>query len=140
LIDAGLEVALFGRYWDRYSKTRPYWRGIAGQEAIRSASAAARICLCLVRRANRDGHTMRSFEAAAIGGCLLVEDTTDHRALFGRNDHAVRYFRSIPEMIHQAKHLVANADIRNRLSLHLRQTFDWERHSYAERLAAMLGI
>jgi spore maturation protein CgeB len=140
LIDAGLDVALFGGYWGRYSKTRPYWRGIASQEAIRSASAAARICLCAVRRANRDGHTMRSFEAAAIGGCLLVEDTTDHRALFGRNDHAVRYFSSIPEMVQQAKDLVGNADTRYRLSLQLRETFGRERHSYAERLAAMLSI
>jgi hypothetical protein len=95
----GLDVALFGGYWDRYSKTRSYWRGLAGQDAIRFASAAARICLCLVRRANRDGHTMCSFEAAAIGGCILVEETADHRELFGPNDHAVRYFKTIPEMV-----------------------------------------
>src|SRR5262249_27368305 len=73
LIDAGLRVAVFGGYWDRHAKTRAHWRGLADQDTIRSASAAAKICLCLVRRANRDGHAMRSYEAAAIGGCILAE-------------------------------------------------------------------
>ncbi len=59
--------------------TRANWRGVADQDTIRSASAAARVCLCLVRRANRDGHVMRSFEAAVIGGCILAQDTADHR-------------------------------------------------------------
>ena len=63
------------------------------QVTIRAASASAKVCLCLVRRANRDGHTMRSFEAAAIGGCILAEDTADHREIFGPEDYAARYFR-----------------------------------------------
>ena len=94
MIDAGLDVALFGGYWNRHAKTRSYWRGIADQDTIRSASAATRVCLCLVRRANRDGHVMRSFEAAAIGGCILAEDTADHRQLFGPENQAVRYFQT----------------------------------------------
>jgi spore maturation protein CgeB len=32
LIDAGLNVALFGRYWNRQAKTRPHWCGIADQD------------------------------------------------------------------------------------------------------------
>jgi spore maturation protein CgeB len=138
LIDQGLQLALFGGYWDRYSKTRSFWRGIASQEAIRSASAATRVCLCLVRRANRDGHTMRSFEAAAIGGCILAEDTADHRELFGPNDHAVRYFKDIPEMVQQAKSLIADPDARQRLTFQLRETFERRKHTYANRLATML--
>src|SRR5262245_43648327 len=138
LIDAGLHVALFGQYWDRHSKTRPYSRGIASQDEIRSASAAARICLCLVRRANRDGHTMRSFEAAAIGGCILAEDTPDHRELFGPDDHAVRYFRTNSEMVQQAKLLLADTQARRRLSFRLRERFDLGKHTYANRLATML--
>jgi spore maturation protein CgeB len=138
LIDQGLQLALFGGYWGRHSKTRALWRGMADQNAIRSASAAARICLCLVRRANRDGHTMRSFEAAAIGGCILAEDTADHRELFGPNDHAVRYFKNIPEMVQQAKCLLGDPGARLRLSFQLRQTFEARKHTYANRLAMML--
>jgi spore maturation protein CgeB len=138
LIDEGLHVALFGGYWGGHSKTRPHWRGIADQDAICSASAAARICLCLVRRANRDGHTMRSFEAAAIGGCILAEDTADHRDLFGPHDHAVRYFRTTSEMVQQARLLLADAETRCRLSSQLRDRFDRAKHTYATRLATML--
>ena len=140
LIDEGVRVALFGGYWDRYSKTRPHWRGIAEQDVIRSASAAARICLCLVRRANRDGNTMRSFEAAAIGGCILAEDTADHRELFGPNDHAVRYFKTNVEMLQQAKLLLADGGARRRLSVGLRERFRAGRHTYADRLASMLKL
>ena len=140
LIDAGLNVALFGGYWNRHSKTRPYWRGMADQDTIRSASAAARVCLCLVRRANRDGHVMRSFEAAAIGGCILAEDTADHRELFGPQNHAVRYFGTMAEMVQQAKMLVADAEMRRRLSFELRKRLALGSHTYADRLAEMLRL
>jgi spore maturation protein CgeB len=140
LIEAGLDVALFGGYWERHSATRPHWRGMADQDTIRSASAAARVCLCLVRRANRDGHVMRSFEAAAIGGCILAEDTVDHRELFGRENYAVCYFKTIAEMVQQAKILVADAEARRRLSLELRKRLATGGHTYADRLAAILRL
>jgi len=138
LIDVGLDLALFGGYWDRHAKARRHWRGIADQETIRSASAAARICLCLTRRSNRDGHTMRSFEAAAIGGCILAEDTVDHRELFGPDDLAVRYFKTIPELVQQTKHLLADGDARRRLSSQLAERFGRGKHTYADRLTSML--
>jgi spore maturation protein CgeB len=138
LVDTGLDMALFGGYWNRHAKTRRHWRGIADQDTIRSASAAARICLCLTRRANRDGHTMRSFEAAAIGGCILAEDTADHRELFGPDDHAVRYFKTVSELVRQTKLLLADTDARHRLSLRLAERFSREKHTYADRLTSML--
>jgi spore maturation protein CgeB len=138
LIEEGLQVALFGGYWGRFSNTRPYWRGMADQDAIRAASASARICLCLVRRANRDGNVMRSFEAAAIGGCILAEDTPDHRELFGPDDDAVRYFASTPKMVQQAKSLLADAGPRRRLSARLRERIQHSGNTYAHRLASML--
>jgi spore maturation protein CgeB len=140
LIDSGLNVALFGGYWDRHSTTRPHWRGIADQDTIRAASAEARVCLCVGRRANRDGHAMRSFEAAAIGGCILAEDSADHRELFGPDDHAVRYFKAHAQMVEQAKFLVANAEARRQLALKLRERLAGGKHTYADRLAAMLHM
>jgi spore maturation protein CgeB len=138
LIDTGLNLALFGGYWDRHASARRHWRGLADQDTIRFASAAARICLCLTRRANRDGHTMRSFEAAAIGGCILAEDTADHRELFGPDDHAVRYFTTVPELVRHTKLLLADADARHRLSSQLAERFNRGKHTYADRLTSML--
>jgi spore maturation protein CgeB len=140
LIDAGVSLALFGGYWNLNQKTRTYWGGIVDQDTIRSASAAARICLCLVRRANRDGHGMRSFEAAAIGGCILAEDTADHREFFGPDDHAVRYFSSMEQLVQQAKTLVADEGARRRLSHQLRETLLAGTNTYADRLATILKL
>jgi hypothetical protein len=74
----GSPVLLAGAYWDRYPAFRAYALGIK-----RALTAAAKVNLCLVRRANRDGHVMRSFEIAAIGGCMLAQDTDEHRDIFG---------------------------------------------------------
>ena len=138
LVEAGLTPALFGRYWQNHSKTRAYWRGVAGQDTIRAASATTAICLCLVRRANRDGHVMRSFEAAAIGGCILAEDTEDHRDIYGPNDTAIRYFNTIPGLVQEARKLIADPGARQRLSLGLRERMATRNDTYADRLAAML--
>jgi spore maturation protein CgeB len=140
LIESGLKMALFGGYWDKYPATRPHWRGNTDQPAIRSASAAARVCLCLVRRANRDGHVMRSYEAAAIGGCILAEDTVDHREIFGGDDETVRYFKSTSEMVQQAQFLVADSEARCRLSAQLRTRFVASKNTYADRLAKILQL
>ena len=80
---AGFSIALYGDHWDRFPETKPYDRGYADPQTLRQATAAAKIALCLVRRANRDGHVMRSFEIPAIGACMLVEDTEEHREIFG---------------------------------------------------------
>jgi spore maturation protein CgeB len=140
LIDAGLNLALFGRYWNNHSITRAYWRGVADQDTIRAASATAAICLCLVRRANRDGHVMRSFEAAAIGGCLLAEDTEDHRDIFGPNGSAVRYFATIPGLVQEAKRLATDVAVRQSLLVGLRERMAARTDTYADRLAAMLRL
>jgi spore maturation protein CgeB len=140
LIDGGLNLALFGGYWNRHLKTRPFWRGLADQDTIRLASASARISLCLVRRANRDGNVMRSFEAAAIGGCILAEDTPDHRELYGPEDVAARYFRTPPELVQQARRLASDEEARRRLSSRLHDRMASGGNTYADRLAAMVRL
>jgi spore maturation protein CgeB len=140
LVGAGFELALFGRYWDSHAATRSFSRGVASQSIIRSASASASICLCLVRRANRDGHVMRSFEAAAIGGCILAEETQDHRDLFGPDGEAVRYFKSTQDLVRVARDMIADADGRARMSIQLRDRMAKRNDTYADRLKAMLSL
>jgi spore maturation protein CgeB len=140
LADAGINLTLFGQYWSRHAQTRAHWRGIADQETIRSASASAAICLCLVRRANRDGHVMRSFEAAAIGGCILAEDTPDHRELFGPEGKTACYFKTIAELVQQAKTLKADGELRRRLAVNLRERIKTRNDTYADRVMTMLRL
>ena len=63
LIREGFKVALYGGYWDRYRETRASHLGFADPTTARKAAAAATVSVCLVRRANRDGHSMRSFDS-----------------------------------------------------------------------------
>ncbi len=83
---------------------------------------------------------MRSFEAAAIGGCVLAEESADHRELFGPDNQAVRYFRTPAELVEGAKFLVANANERRRLAAALRERLVLGRHTYTDRLATILGV
>jgi spore maturation protein CgeB len=138
LLGAGVRVGLYGGYWERFRETRQCGRGHADLATVRKATSAARVSLCLVRRANRDGHVMRSLEIPAMGGCMLAEDTDEHRALLGPPGDAAAYFRTIPEMLEQLLGLLAAPQERQRLStsgLHHIQT---GHHTYADRLRTML--
>lgn len=136
LARAGLGVATYGGYWDRYAVAGADWRGHVGSETIRQATLAARVVLVLVRRANRDEHTMRSLEAAATGACLLAEDTPDHRALYG-DDGAV-FFRKPEEMVVGARALLADPRRRAVLAGRVCSRIRGSGHTYSDRLSAIL--
>jgi spore maturation protein CgeB len=138
LVQAGFHVALYGGYWERYTAARSCSRGHAGPSILRKAISGARVALCLVRRANRDGHVMRSFEVPAMGGCLLVEDTADHRVLFGDDGEAVVYFRTREEMAPKLRWLLDHPDERQRLATAAHRLITTGSHTYRDRLITML--
>jgi spore maturation protein CgeB len=139
LARAGLEIGLYGGYWDRYSETRHLGNGLKQPEFVRDAIAAAKVALCLVRRANRDGTCMRTFELAAIGAAMLVEKTDEHVELFGPDGRAVVYFETIPEMVERARMLVANPGERSRLKQTAHRLILEGGHAYRDRLAFILN-
>jgi spore maturation protein CgeB len=138
-LKSGLSVALVGGYWDRVPATRPYSLGLQPPEVLSRLTASARINLCLVRRANRDGHVMRSFEIAALGGVMLAEDTAEHRDLFGEDGETVRYFRTADEAADTARVLLRDAGERARLSEAVRARIAASGHTYRDRFCAMLA-
>ncbi|MEO8481900.1 MAG: glycosyltransferase [Acidobacteriota bacterium] len=138
LIRAGLSVALYGGYWDRFPSTRRYAKGVLGAEGLRKVTAEARISLGLVRRANRDGHAMRTFEVPAMRGCLLAERTSDHVALFGSDREAVVYFDDAADVVDAARWILDHPLDRDRLAAQASEVVRAGRHTYADRLAAML--
>lgn len=83
LAKAGFSIGLYGDLWERYRETRPFGRGFLLPPEMRQMVARSKVHLGLVRRANRDGQAMRTFELAAMGACLIVEDTEEHREIFG---------------------------------------------------------
>jgi spore maturation protein CgeB len=83
LCASSLRVALFGEYWNNFPQTRTKAAGYLSVAQLRALPHVAAISLILVRRANRDDHVMRTFEAPMTNTCLVVEDTPDHRVFFG---------------------------------------------------------
>ncbi len=138
LVQAGFSIALYGTYWDRFPETRNLTRGQLPITELPKAIAGAKIALCLVRHANRDGHCMRTFEVPASGGCMLAEDTAEHREILGPDGEAVMYFRTIDEMITRARWLIEHADVRRRMSTAGRLRIRTADNTYAQRLETIL--
>lgn len=70
---------------------------------------------------------------------MLAEDTDEHRALFGANDHAVRYFRSTDDLVVNAAGLLGDPELRHRLADTAHQMIVTGRHTYRDRLSFMLA-
>ncbi|WP_424099155.1 CgeB family protein [Moorena producens] len=139
LIKAGFQVDLYGGYWERYPETRTHTRGQADVPTLRKALSSAKIGLCLVRRANRDGHCMRTFEVPAVGTCMLTEDTQEHRDIFGSDGEAVMYFSDVDEMIQKARWLLDNDTERERLAQTAHQLITQGKHTYRDRLKTIIS-
>jgi hypothetical protein len=140
LVADGFHVALYGDYWERYAETRPVTRGHGDPRALRHAIAASKVCLGLVRRANRDGHAMRSIEVPAAGGCFLVERTSEHEDIFGPDDEAVTYFDDIDGMVQETRRLVNDTPRRTRLRRRALEIITDGHFTYADRLQTLMGL
>jgi spore maturation protein CgeB len=139
-IDSGFCMRLHGIYWDRFPETKSVSRGQADIPALRRAIAGCRVALCLVRHANRDGHAMRTFEVPAVGACMVVEDTPEHREIFGEAGVRVVYFKTAGEMVERVRMLLANEILRKALrdNVHLHITNG--ANTYADRLRTMINV
>ncbi len=131
---SGLNPTFVGGYWDRYAHTRKLTIGLQDADTIRRLTETASINICLVRRANRDGHVMRSFEIPAVGGAMVVEDTVEHRAFFGEDGMYVTYFASPEEAANQCQRLLADPVETRRMANALHQHISAAGHTYRDRL------
>jgi spore maturation protein CgeB len=138
LLRTGLKVHLYGGYWHRFRSTRRFSRGHAEPGLVRKAIRSSKVSPCLVRRANRDGHAMRTYEVPAMGGCPLVEDTAEHRTLFGEEGEAVLYFSDGEELARKARSLVVDEPFRKRLRDNSHRLITQGANTYADRLASFL--
>lgn len=138
LMEAGARPVLAGGYWDRHPKTRPLALGLKSPAELCRLTASAAVNLCLVRKANRDGHVMRSFEIPAVGGFLLAEDTAEHRAIFGEEGAAALYFNSPSEAAQKARWAIANPAERLAMARAAHLLVTTGGHTYKDRLVTML--
>jgi len=137
-LNAGFRLLLYGGYWTRHPQLRPFCRGFVYDRALRLAAYCANANLCMGRKANRDGHAMRSLELPAMGACLVVEDTPEHRSLFGADGEAVFYYNSIESMLHRVSELKTQPKLARQLAEQGRKKIWTGKHSYADRLTQMI--
>lgn len=96
LIRKGIRLILVGQYWDRYAVCRDISLGWRTKEEVDYLTKITCASLILLKKENRDGHTMRTIEAAASGATLLVEDSLEHRIFF-RDGYDALFFSDVEE-------------------------------------------
>ena len=133
----GLKRQLHGNNWAGIST--PGWeqgRALVGDPYCQ-AIAAAGVVLGLLRQANGDLSTDRSYEIGAIGGCGLYQDTLEHRALLSGYPEA-GFFRTPAELRERAKALLANPPLQTELRALGAKAIRRPEHTYAARLRSIL--
>ena len=140
LARSGFTVRLYGSYWERYPETRHLTSGQADVAVLREAVANTRVALCLVRKANRDGHSMRTFEVPAMRGCAVMERTPEHVAIFGEDGRHVLYFGTIDEMRERVAWLLEHPEERERLADAGYRLITSGGNTYQDRLASILRV
>lgn len=133
----GLKLHLYGGFWNRHVALRRYWRGFAIGRDYRLALGGARIVINLVRRANRDGHVMRSFEIPACGAFMLAERTEEHLELFAEGRDAA-YFDSPDELADKIAYYLAHEEERVAIARAGYARVTQGAHTYKDRLVQIL--
>jgi hypothetical protein len=127
LVRLGVPLTLYGNRYDRLKEwplLEPHWRA-ANTDAVESyasAISAARICLGLLSRENRDLHTTRSMEIPALGNVLCAERTPEHCALYEEDREAV-FWSGAEECAAQCLALLADEPRRLAIAAAGRQRF-----------------
>jgi spore maturation protein CgeB len=138
LVNAGtINLALYGGYWARDARFRPFARGFAIGREYRLALHGAAIALCVVRRANRDGHAMRTFEIPACGAFMLAERTDEHLALFHEDKEAV-FFGSPDELLGKVRYYLAHNEDLRRIAQAGRDRITTGANTYRDRLLQLV--
>jgi spore maturation protein CgeB len=96
----GVPLTIYGNRYERLPEwplLRSHWRpaNAGSTEDYTKAITAAKVCLGLLSKGNRDQHTTRSMEIPSLGGVLCAERTAEHVALYEEEQEAV--FWETPE-------------------------------------------
>lgn len=119
LMGLGIPLTLYG---DRWRKAREWpvlkkaWRGpgLVGDTYVK-AIQAAKVCIGLVSKDNRDLHTSRSAEIPYIGSVLCAERTMEHMTMY-REDKEVVLWSTPEECAEKCTGLLFNETRRNNIA------------------------
>jgi spore maturation protein CgeB len=101
------------------------------------AIGSARVVLGLLRQANGDLSTDRSYEIGAIGGCGLYQDTSEHRALL-ENYPDGGFFKDPAELRARVEALLSDPELQQQLRQGGAKALGRPEHTYGARLRTIL--
>lgn len=133
----GEGFALYGGLWNRDLTMRANHRGMVLGREYRLALGTTKIALGLVRHANRDTITMRSFEIPACGTFMLAERTKEHLEVFDEDKHAA-FFGSDEELLDKVSFYLRHDTERQRIAVAGYQRIITGNHTYKDRVQTIL--
>jgi spore maturation protein CgeB len=133
----GLRRRIYGNSWQGLAS--PGWERHAAVtgEAYANAISHARLVLGLLRQANGDLSTDRSYEIGAIGGCGLYKDSSEHRALLPDYPE-VGFFRDPEQLRRHALAILADPGLQQTLRQKGAASLRRPEHTYGARLRTIL--
>jgi spore maturation protein CgeB len=134
-----LKLSLYGGFWEKVPEARNCARGIVLGRDYRLAISGAKIVIGLVRRANRDGHAMRTFEVPACRGFMLAERTGEHLDFFREKEH-VDFFGSPNELVEKVRYYLDRPDERTRIANAGYEAVTSGQNTYEDRLRQIMSI
>jgi spore maturation protein CgeB len=119
LLQAGVNLRLFGSEWQRASKNEvlssQQIRVLHGEDYIQ-AIAGAKIGLVFLSHRNRDQYTIRCFEIPACGTMMIAPRTPVLQSLYDEDCEAV-FFESREELLDKIRFYLVHDDTRSRIAL-----------------------
>lgn len=134
----GLKRQIHGNSWERL-KT-PGWEqhpAVVGVDYCKAVNGA-KVILGLVREANGDQSTDRSYEIGAIGGCGVYQDTHEHRQLLP-NYPDEGFFKDPSELAFRVKEILTNIGLQRKLRKIGENAIRKRENTYAARLETILN-
>jgi len=138
-LGAQVNVGLFGGYWDRVPELRWLACGVASGSRYRETLWRSKIAIALVRRANRDDHTLKTFELPACRVFTLFEDTDTHRVLFGALGEDI-FFRTPEDLVHRVRSWLGRPTQRERMAWAEWTVVTKGKHTWKDRYDQILGM
>ena len=136
----GVRLALYGGYWDRIPRFRGYARGVVPPDQYVEALWSTKIAVCLVRKANRDDHTMKSMELPACGAFMLAQRTWAHESLF-EDGKTAALFSTPEDLADKVRYYLGHDEERERIRrAGLELVTKGGAHTYGARYRTMLGL
>ena len=119
LVKNGIPVNIWGRYWNRgkhWNLLKSSIKGIAlwGEEYVKGL-CYSKICLCFLRKQNRDQQNSRTFEIPACGGFMLAERTNEHLELFEEGKEA-EFFENENELLDKINYYLSHPEERKKIA------------------------